>query len=99
MKLTLPKVALVAFVAATAFTATSANAVQFHSYRCDIDFFGGCDIRVEQQQAPARRVVNRDTSPTYMKQSDPRYNSAMSYGGGGGGAGGGGGGGGSGGGR
>ena len=49
MKLTLPGVALIAFVATTAFTATSANAVQFRSYRCDIDFFGGCGHRLRSR--------------------------------------------------
>jgi len=88
MKLTLPKVALIAFVAATAFTATSANALQFRTYTngCDIAFFGGCSIIPFQEPAPVRRHVIRidhDTSPTYMKQIDSRYNSAMHDAGGG----------------
>ncbi|KJC34812.1 hypothetical protein [Bradyrhizobium sp. LTSP857] len=96
MKLTLPKVALIAFVATTAFTATSANAVQLRGYGCDVAFFEGCTGFVDLQPPGGARVVriDRDTSPIYMKQSDPRYNSAMRDAGGGGGGDGGGGGGG-----
>ncbi len=47
MKFTLPGVALIAFVATTAFTATSANALQFRSYGCDVALFEGCGIRIE----------------------------------------------------
>ncbi len=74
MKLTLPRVALIALVATTAFTATSANAVQFRSYRCDIDFFAGCGVINLQEPPPAPSPVtriSRDTSPTYMKQIRP----------------------------
>jgi len=89
MKLTLPRVALIAFLATTAFTATSANALQFRTYGCDAGLFESCGIRVEEPVATARRpLVRLDTSPTYMKQSDPRYNSAMRDAGGGGGGGG-----------
>lgn len=90
MKLTLPRVALIAFVATTAFTATSASALQFRSYGCDVAFFEGCGIEGPQQSG-RRPVIRIDTSPTYMKQTDPRYNSAMRNAGGGGGGGGGGG--------
>ncbi|MEJ6889891.1 hypothetical protein, partial [Bradyrhizobium diazoefficiens] len=93
MRLSLSKVAFIACVAATAFTATSANAVQLRTYGCDTGFFEGCAgfVEVPQQQA-GRRVVRltHDTSPIYMKQTDPRYNSAMRDAGGGGGGGGGG---------
>jgi uncharacterized membrane protein YgcG len=95
MKLTLPRVALIAFVATSAFTATSANAVQFRSYRCDIDLFASCGVINLQAPPPAPPPItriSRDMSPTYMKQIDPRYNSAMHDAGAGGGGGGGGGG-------
>ena len=94
MKLTLSKVALTAFVATTAFTATSANAAQYRTYGCEFAFFEGCGRLIEQapSQGGGRRVVRltHDTSPTYMKQIDPRYSSAMRDAGGGGGGGGGG---------
>ncbi|MVT77816.1 hypothetical protein, partial [Bradyrhizobium cajani] len=80
MKLTLSKVALIAFVATTAFTATSANAAQYRTYGCEFAFFEGCGILVETpSQGGGRRVVRltHDTSPTYMKQIDPRYSSSM----------------------
>ncbi|WP_244654194.1 hypothetical protein, partial [Bradyrhizobium campsiandrae] len=88
MQLTLPKVALIAFVATTAFTATSANALQFRTYGCDVGLFESCGILNLQDPTPGRRPVirlDRDTSPTYMKQADPHYNSAMRDAGGGGG--------------
>jgi hypothetical protein len=94
MKLTLPKVVLIAFVATTAFTATSANAVQLRTYGCDVAFFEGCAGFIDVPQQVGRRAViraDRDTSPIYMKQSDPRYNTALRDAGGGGGGGGGGG--------
>ncbi|MCK1423688.1 hypothetical protein IVB14_11990 [Bradyrhizobium sp. 180] len=92
MKLTLPKVALIAFVAATAFIATSVNAAQYRTYGCEFALFEGCGSLIEMPNQGGRRVVtHRDTSPTYMKQTDPRYSSAMRDAGGSGGGGGGGG--------
>jgi hypothetical protein len=91
MKLILPKLALIAFAATTAFSATSANAAQYRTYGCDTAFFEGCMGFVEAPQQGGRRAVtHRDTSPVYMKQTDPRYNSSMRDAGGGGGGGGGG---------
>ncbi|MEY9600995.1 hypothetical protein AB7M74_007605 [Bradyrhizobium japonicum] len=93
MKLTLSKVALIAFAAAVPFSATSANAAQVRTYGCDSAFFEGCGILVETPTPAGRSRVNltHDTSPIYMKQTDPRYSSSMRDAGGGGGGGGGGG--------
>ena len=87
MKLTLSKVALIASVAASAFAATSANAAQYRTYGCDTAFFDGCGVATETPSVARSRtsVIPLDTSPTYMKQSDPRYSSSMRDAGGGGG--------------
>ncbi|MDE5460442.1 hypothetical protein, partial [Bradyrhizobium sp. CSS354] len=87
MKLTLPKVALLALATTAAFSATSANAAQFRTYGCDSAFFEGCGIAIEQPTPSGRSRVSitHDTSPTYMKQTDPRYSSSMRDAGGGGG--------------
>ena len=89
MKVTLSKLALIACVGTAAFTATSANAAQYRTFGCDIAFFEGCSVLVETPASRGR--PNRDISPTYMKQTDPRYISSMRDAGGGGGGGGGGG--------
>lgn len=95
MKLTLSKVAFIAFAATAAFSATSANAAQYRTYGCDTAFFESCMGLVEAPQQGGRRVVRitNDISPIYMRQTDPRYNSALRDAGGAGGGGGGGGGG------
>lgn len=95
MKLTLSKVALLAFAATAAFGAISANAAQYRTYGCDTAFFEGCTGLVEAPQQGGRRVVRitNDISPTYMRQTDPRYNTSLRDAGGAGGGGGGGGGG------
>ena len=91
MKLTLSKVALIAFAATTAFTATRASAAQYRTYGCDTPFFDSCGVLIETPTSAGKSrpsVVHHDTSPTYMKQSDPRYSSSMRDAGGGGGGGG-----------
>lgn len=80
-------------IATTALTTTAAHAFQPGVVPpCSFIVFMGCG----QPTPPAdpARARNRDTSPDYMKQSDPRYNQALMNGGGSGGGGGGGGGGG-----
>lgn len=93
MKLTL--VPLIAFAATAAFSATNASAAQYRTYGCDTAFFEGCMGLVEAPQQAGRRVVRitDDISPTYMRQTDPRYNTSLRDAGGAGGGGGGGGGG------
>ncbi|MFK4533528.1 hypothetical protein ABIA00_001711 [Bradyrhizobium ottawaense] len=93
MKLTLSKIALIACVATSAFAATSANAAPHRTDGCQFAFFEGCGIVFEQPNPGRSRssvIPVRDTSPTYMKQTDPRYSSSMRDAGGGGGGGGGG---------
>lgn len=95
MKLTLSKVALIAFAATAAFSATSASAAQYRTYGCDTAFFEGCMGLVEAPPQGGRRVlrITSDISPTYIRQTDPRYNTSLRDAGGAGGGGGGGGGG------
>ncbi|PDT74901.1 hypothetical protein CO675_23240 [Bradyrhizobium sp. C9] len=80
-------------VATTALTTTAAHAFQPRVVP-PCSFFlltEGCGQ--SGPQADPGRARNRDISPAYMKQSDPRYNqSLLSAGGGDGGGGGGGGG-------
>jgi len=63
MKLTLSKVALIAFVATTAFSATSANAAQFRTYGCDSAFFEGCGLLIEMPTPVGRSRVNLTLTP------------------------------------
>lgn len=93
MKLSLTKVALIACVGTAALAATSANAAQYRTYGCDTAFFEGCGFLTETPNVGRKptTVIHRDTSPIYMKQTDPRYSSSMRDAGGGGGGGGGGG--------
>jgi hypothetical protein len=92
MKLTFSKVALIAFAATVAFSATSANAAQYRTYGCEFAFFEGCAGLIDLPNQGGRRTrTTPDISPIYMKQTDSRYNSALRDAGGGGGGGGGGG--------
>ncbi|WP_061024299.1 hypothetical protein, partial [Bradyrhizobium sp. CCH5-F6] len=78
MKLTLTKVALLACVGIAAVSATSANATQYRTYGCDTAFFEGCGFLIETPAGKSRpSTIHRDTSPIYMKQTDPRYSSSM----------------------
>ncbi|RQH15629.1 hypothetical protein, partial [Bradyrhizobium sp. RP6] len=86
MKLTLSKVALIACVGTAALTATGASAAQYRTYGCDTAFFEGCGFLIETPGGKTRpTTIHRDTSPTYMKQTDPGYSSSMRDAGGGGG--------------
>ncbi|GLR91950.1 hypothetical protein [Bradyrhizobium iriomotense] len=93
----LTAIALISFAATTAMATTNANAFTQRVSTCDVFFLAGCgEVLVPITTPVERRVVRlptppRDTSPTYMKQTDPRYTSAMNNAGGGGGGGGGGG--------
>jgi hypothetical protein len=86
MKSRLSLVALIGAIAASA-TTTTANARQFNVSLCDMVSWGACGVY--EPSLLVSRSRGHDTSPTYMKQTDPRYNSAMVNAGGGGGGGGG----------
>ncbi|BAM90551.1 conserved hypothetical protein [Bradyrhizobium oligotrophicum S58] len=85
----LPLLALIGAMAAGA-AATSASARQFSFPPCEQASWGACG-GYEAPTQPASRSRQHDTSPTYMKQTDPRYSNSMTTAGGGGGGGGGGG--------
>ncbi|NEU98062.1 hypothetical protein [Bradyrhizobium uaiense] len=78
-------------LATTALTTTAAHAFQPRIVPpCSFFLYTeGCGQPVPQ--ADPGRARNRDISPAYMKQSDPRYNQGLLNAGGGGGGGGGGG--------
>ncbi|MGY8681044.1 hypothetical protein Q2941_25045, partial [Bradyrhizobium sp. UFLA05-153] len=80
-------IALISFAVTTAMAATNANAFHQRVTTCDVFFLAGCGEILPTVTPEGRRIVRlptppRDTSPTYMKQSDSRYNSAMNNAGG-----------------
>ena len=84
-KLKLSAAALGTLVAISAMATTSASAFEFFSPPCHEGSPPrgcGADNLNYQGNARSRHV---DISPAYMKNSDPRYNQALSVGGGGGG--------------
>ena len=86
--------ALVAFVAMSAIATTSANAYSplIPSRLCDGAISRqACTEHYQYVRELRARVRRGDTSPAYMRGSDPRTNQAMQDAGGGGGGGGGGG--------
>lgn len=67
-------------VATTVLTTTAAHAFQPRfDPPCSFLIFAGCGQPVST--ADPGRARNRDISPDYMKQSDPRYNQALMNGG------------------
>ena len=83
----LPLLALIGAMAAGA-AATGANARQFNLPPCELSSWGSCGTYQQVQEVQRRQ--SHDTSPIYMKQTDPRYSNSMTTAGGGGGGGGGG---------
>ena len=85
MKSKLTAFALLSFVATTAMATTNANAYHLRIPACTWSSLEACGAYYLEQQPTTRRTVVRvDTSPNYIKQTDPRYNSTLSDAGGGG---------------
>ncbi|MGJ5092527.1 hypothetical protein ACQR18_10640 [Bradyrhizobium oligotrophicum] len=78
-----------ALAAGAAMTGASARETQWPG--CELVSWTACGTDAQVQQSQRRQ--SRDTSPIYMKQTDPRYSGALTAAGGDGGGGGGGGGG------